>query len=61
MVYTFSFMNFTLVREEVKCFKGAVCHFQEEIQTQVQIQVIIQTERYLSFPSLNKQAVLRGK
>ena len=39
--------------------KGALCRFGQEIQNIKE--VIIQTQGYLSFPSLNKQALLRGK
>ena len=47
-------------------FKGALCCFGEEIQTQDfkmynNNEIITQTHKYVSFPQLNKLAVPRGK
>ena len=53
------------IAELVVCLKGALCCFEDEIQTQNSDiyninEVIIQTQKCLLFPCLNKQAVLRG-
>ena len=65
LFYNIKYFSLHLNYRAFTCLNGAQCSFREEIQMRISIFTILMRFQHkisnISFPKLNKQAVLRGK